>query len=351
MQATNQAEPIVSVVTPFFNSERYLAQCIESVLCQTYTAWEYCLVNNCSRDRSEEIALQYAKKDRRLRLINNDKFLGQVQNYNHALRSISTESKYCKIVQADEWIFPTCLEEMVRVAEENPSVGIVGSYWLKDSTVDQHGLPYPQSVESGRKLCRLNLLHGQYYFGNPTSLLFRSDIVRSRNRFYDETSLYEDTEACYEILREHDFGFVHQVLTFWRSDNYNASISAVFKSFDPGYYLSTYTYVCKFGPVYLNPSEYHRCLTKAKRSYYIFLAKNLLLMRGGEFWGFHKKGHELLGLKLKMRELSKYIFILLLDLGLNPKSTVERVIAYIKQRYREHMRNVLEVRDNESALR
>ena len=54
-----------------------------------------------------------------------------MQNWNHALRKISPNSKYCKIVHADDWIFPQCIEQMVSVAERNPSVGIVGSYGLK----------------------------------------------------------------------------------------------------------------------------------------------------------------------------------------------------------------------------
>src|SRR4051812_41097887 len=105
--------PFVSIVTPFYNTEEYLAECIESVLGQTYQNWEYVLVNNKSTDKSAEIARRYAEKDTRLSLVHNTEFLGQVENYNHALRQISPESKYCKMVQADDWIFPRCLEEMV----------------------------------------------------------------------------------------------------------------------------------------------------------------------------------------------------------------------------------------------
>ena len=119
--------PLVSVVTPFYNTEVYLAECIKSVLTQTYQNWEYVLVNNCSTDRSHEIAQHYVEKDRWLRLIHNEQFLTQIPNYNHALRQISPESKYCKIVQADDWIFPNCLAEMVRVAESAPNVALVGS--------------------------------------------------------------------------------------------------------------------------------------------------------------------------------------------------------------------------------
>ena len=60
-QATLASRPLVSVVTPFYNTAPYLAQCIESVLAQTYPHFEYILMDNCSTDGSAEIAETYAR--------------------------------------------------------------------------------------------------------------------------------------------------------------------------------------------------------------------------------------------------------------------------------------------------
>ncbi|MGD0229497.1 MAG: glycosyltransferase family A protein, partial [Syntrophorhabdales bacterium] len=190
-------EPLVSVVTPFYNTGEYLAECIESVLAQSYRNWEYILVNNRSTDKSLEIANNYAAKDVRARVYTNETFLTQVQNYNHALSLIAPESKYCKIVQADDWIFPQCLTEMVEVAEAHPSTGIIGACRLDDRTVNCDGLPYRSTFVPGRDICRLSLLRKCFVFGSPTSIMFRSDIVRGREPFYGESSYHEDTEACY----------------------------------------------------------------------------------------------------------------------------------------------------------
>ena len=104
--------PRVSFVTPFFNTEKYLEECIESVLRQTYQNWDYTLVNNRSTDGSVRIAEKYANQfPERIRVEHNSEFLSQVQNYNHALRFISSGSRYCKVVQADDWLFPDCIKQ------------------------------------------------------------------------------------------------------------------------------------------------------------------------------------------------------------------------------------------------
>lgn len=250
--------PLVSVVTPVYNAEKYLAECVESVLAQTYENWEYVIVNNCSTDRSLAIAQHYAQQDPRIRVHNNDQFLNQMQNWNHALRQISPESKYCKVLHADDWLFPECVARMVEVAEANPSVGIVGAYRLDEDRVNLDGLPYPSTVVSGREICRLSLLRGDLHiFGSPTSLLIRSDLIRSHEAFYNESSIHADTEACYEVLRNADFGFVHQVLTYTR--RHNESMTSFTRKFNTRI-VGKLIVMKKYGSVYLSREEYEKRL-------------------------------------------------------------------------------------------
>src|SRR5882762_4604970 len=128
-------QPLVSIVTPVYNGAEFLAECIESVLAQTYQNWDYTIVDNCSTDGTGEIARRYVAKDSRIRLHENQKFLRAIPNHNNAFRHISPNSKYCKVVFGDDWIFPECIEQMVAVAEEHPSIGIVSAYALEGKKV------------------------------------------------------------------------------------------------------------------------------------------------------------------------------------------------------------------------
>jgi glycosyltransferase involved in cell wall biosynthesis len=316
-------EPLVSVVTPVYNGEKHLAACIESVLAQQYGNWEYIVVNNCSSDTSLEIAQRYARADPRVTVRTNDRFLRAIENHNHALRQISSASAYCKVVHADDWLFPACLRQMVDVAEANPSVGIVGAYRLDDRWVDLDGLPYPSTVVPGREVCRLQLLSGIYVFGSPTSLLIRSDIVRARDRFYDESHPWADTEACYEILREWDFGFVHQVLTATRRhrESYSASVGELNTKM-----LGRLALLKKFGPIYLDDEEYQERLARVLAAHYEFLGKNVFYRRGRAFWGYHRQGMDSLGHPLHWWRLAAAALRVVAGVALRPWSVARRTV-------------------------
>ena len=116
------AAPVVSVVTPFYNTAQWLGACIESVLSQRFTEFEYLLVNNCSTDGSAEIAREYARLDSRIRVIDQLEFLSQSRNFNSALRSISPESRYCKMILADDLLFPCCLQNDLLSSQVRPGL-------------------------------------------------------------------------------------------------------------------------------------------------------------------------------------------------------------------------------------
>jgi glycosyltransferase involved in cell wall biosynthesis len=293
MSIPRDEQPLVSVVTPVYNGVDYIAECIESVLGQTYENWEYVIVDNCSTDATLEIARGYAARDRRVRVVAKDVFVDQLTSANRSLREISPESKYTKVLHADDWLFPECLERMVDLADRNPAVGVVSSYRLDETRVTLTGLSYSISVLPGREICRSTLLGEPYpyLFGSPTSLLIRSDLIRARDPFYDPdynlTEKYaftEDVAACCEILRESDFGFVHQVLTFTRRDG--RSPFATFSRLGANR-PEQLNLLLRYGPVYLTKAEYQRKVAVFLGVYAAFLLRSLPKLADSEFRAYH----------------------------------------------------------------
>jgi glycosyltransferase involved in cell wall biosynthesis len=319
------SSPLVSVVIPVYNGAEYLAECVESILAQTYRNWECTIVNNCSTDNTGAIARQFAAQDSRIRVFENQQFLRAVPNYNVGLRQISPASRYCKIVFADDWIFPECLERMVAVGEQHPSVGIVGAYGLQGRQVMWAGLPFPSTLVAGREICRKLYLENLYVFGTGTSLLYRSSLVRSRDPFYNESNLHADSEVCLALLKNCDFGFLNQVLTFTRVRS--GSLTSFTNEINTLIAGRLHDLVA-YGRDYLTQQEFESCLNRQLSAYYEFLARSLRRRRDQKFWNYHKNKLIESGAGFDRVRLAKAFLAKLVSAALNPKDTIEKLLAH-----------------------
>ena len=288
--------PLVSVITPVYNGGEFLRECIESVLAQQYAHWQYTILNNCSSDDTLAIAQSYASQDSRIRVINNVAFLPLIANHNRAMTLIDPDSRYCKPVMADDWLYPECLEQLVHCALAQPAVGLVcSSTHTGTDRLLFECRPSPDSpftYLSGRDAGRMALLDEHYFFGSPTTMLLRSDLIRKRAPFYNPDNPQADEEACYDLLRECDFGFVNRPLSYVRmhAGSHTAANYHLF-SLASCHVLA----LAKYGPAYLSPAELQQRLDARMREYYARLALGAVEMRGAEFWDFHRRMLSLIG--------------------------------------------------------
>lgn len=304
-------EPLVSVVTPLYNGEKYISQCIQSVIDQHYSNWEYIIVDNNSTDESCRIAELFAKDDKRIKLFSNDETVGPIENWNIALKKISDHSVYCKVVHADDWVYPECVSEMVSLAEKNTSVGIVSAYRLEETMVTLGGLPFSACILPGKEVCADTLLGKISVFGSPTSLLIRSSLIRKKMPFYNEGVLHADKEVCFELLRDTDFGFVHKVLTYTR--RHNESVTSKVNYFDTKRKENLGIHL-KYGREYLSEDQFNIRKKIMISAYYKFLINNLFSRKGLDFWRFHKNGLQDVGVNINYFSLLKYMIAQLLDI-------------------------------------
>jgi hypothetical protein len=213
---------------------------------------------------------------------------------------------------------------MVALAEESATVGVVGAYVLEGTTVSCTGLPYPSSLVSGRDVCRDHLLRDLFVFGSANSLLYRSDLVRMHDPFYDESDIHSDMEICFELLRDCDFGFVHQVLTFTRvrPESLNAASLRL-----QSQYAGMLRSFLKHGRDFLDPQEFDARLDRYLSDYYGLLGKSVLLGRGPQFWEFHKTKLREIGLGFSRTRLALATFACLCNAVLNPKDALRKLTS------------------------
>ena len=112
--------------------------------------------------------------------------------------------------------------------------------------------------------------------GSEAFAVKAGDLVRAHDPFYNESNRYADTEACIALLRQRDFGFVHQVLAFTRQRP--GSLMVMAKSTNT-LLAATLFELTRYGPDFLTAEELRTCVQDRLSEYYNFLAVNLILGR------------------------------------------------------------------------
>jgi glycosyltransferase involved in cell wall biosynthesis len=282
------AEPaFVSVVTPVYNGGRFLEECIASVRAQTHGNFEYVILDNASTDDTGSIAARHAAADERIRLHSNERTLPVIENWNRAMSLISDDSRYCRVLHADDTMPPDALARSVEVAERRPSVGIVGSFRQRGKIIECQGLPADKELFSGTEIGRL-FLREELFALAPTSNLLRADLVRGRQPFYPTEYLHADLAVYFELLPHCDVGFVHDVLAFSRvhEDSITTTVAERKQTLLREWLLM----LQRYGPRFMSEAELAEVERAFLRRYYRRLVRGFVTLRGREFLDYHLTG-------------------------------------------------------------
>jgi glycosyltransferase involved in cell wall biosynthesis len=180
------SKPLVSIVMAAYNEEKHIREAIESVLSQTYTHFDFIIIDDGSTDSTKSIILSY--KDDRIRLICNEQNLKLIDSLNKGL-SIAT-GKYVARMDADDICLPERLEKQVAYMEANPEIGISGSQ-LTMFGATEGVMKYPLTDED----IRLRLLFTSC-FGNNV-VIFRKDLMIRHQLFFPKGYLHAEDYKCW----------------------------------------------------------------------------------------------------------------------------------------------------------
>lgn len=184
--------PLVSVIMPAYNAEEFIEEAIASVLAQSVQDWELIVIDDCSQDKTREIVEAFTQKDRRIRLIMNEKNSGTARTRNRGLDVFS--GQYVALLDSDDYWHPQLLEKMLAHARQTQADITYCSYEI----VDEHG----------NKLCNDFIVPAETDFRKSmvrnviscSTVLLTKEIAQA-NRF--PTDIYhEDIALWFQLLRD-----------------------------------------------------------------------------------------------------------------------------------------------------
>ena len=171
MNTTN----LVSVIMPNYNCGRFIAKSIEAVLSQTYADWELLIVDDCSTDGSYEIAVNYAEKAGRIKILRNEQNSGAALSRNKALDV--AKGSYIAFLDSDDLWEKDKLEKQIAFMQENNCDFCYSRYDL----IDEEDLPLGKNVCIPKKLSYSKLLH--HDFIGCLTAIYRRDIAENIRSF------------------------------------------------------------------------------------------------------------------------------------------------------------------------
>jgi len=170
--------PRVSVLMTAYNRAPFIASAIDSVLAQTLTDFELVIVDDCSTDGTLKIAREYERRDPRIRVVVNERNLGDYANRNHA--ATLARAPLFKYHDSDDLMYPHCLQTMVAMIESEPDAGFGlsrGANWP--------GGPCPMLLTPRMAYQREFFGDGMFSSG-PGGAIFRTAVFRELGGFADE---------------------------------------------------------------------------------------------------------------------------------------------------------------------
>ncbi|MDJ1122154.1 glycosyltransferase [Olsenella sp. YH-ols2217] len=224
--------PVVSVLVPVYNVERYLEECLESLVAQTFQDFEAIIINDGSTDGSRAIIQAFLDRDSRFRAIDKSNS-GYGASMNRGLDE--ARGTYVSILESDDVMVPEGLQVLVDAACVTDAQVVKGDFEYYWSSPERHERAaivesdWPEGVHNARELTQLFALPASIWSG----LYLRDFLRKERIRFLETPGAsYQDTSFAYKVWAcAERVAFVDHVIIRYRQDNENSSVKSPEKVF------------------------------------------------------------------------------------------------------------------------
>lgn len=228
--------PLISVIVPVYNHEKFIAQALESVINQTYSNLQILVSDDKSTDKSSEIINEYAAKDKRIEVLQNDKNLGICDNFNQLFDNVKGE--YVAFFSGDDVMVQDKLEKQFLFLENHPDVVVVHhNAWLIDQNSNKKSLHQDKLIPLNNPLdwaLKTDWFHAKKIAPLlPTTCLARSEYYL--NARYDKSFKYKHellfTIEDYCKHPEGKWGYIKEPLLLYRMHENNFTHNPAFTQY------------------------------------------------------------------------------------------------------------------------
>ena len=192
--------PLVTIVVPVYNVEKYIEQCLKSILAQSYKNIEIICVDDCGQDNSIKIANKLKKEDSRIKIIKHRKNKGLGGARTSGLKHAKGE--YLLFIDSDDWIEHNCVEKIVSTMNRTgiDTAWFKAKYWFEDlqQEADISFCSYFMNLPEGFiNINESNLSNFPLVTWNKA---YRRDFLLKNNLKWEENTIFEDVEFYYRTF-------------------------------------------------------------------------------------------------------------------------------------------------------
>lgn len=218
-----ESQPLVSVIMPCYNMERFIADTIQSVLRQTFTFWELCVVDDASTDGTAEIIKSLQNQDNKIRFTSKPKHSGIADTRNQCIRM--AQGRFLAFLDSDDVWHPEKLEKQLQFMTERN----IGFSYSSYDCIDEAGNPLNKIVKSAGNLNYEAYLRNTI-IGCSTVVLDKTIVGEV---FVPDFRTSEDAATWLNILKKGNLAYaIDQPLTSYRIRQHSASSNKLKASSD-----------------------------------------------------------------------------------------------------------------------
>lgn len=268
--------PLVAILTPVFNGERYLTETMRCVQASDYPNLVHVIVDNASTDSTASIIDSFRGGRVPIVVSRNPATVPMNANFNAVAALTPRDAKYVRALCADDLIAPTAISRMVEVAEQSDDISVVGCMCADIGNLGSE-LDPAREVFSGHDIVRAYLRRETMVLSG-THLMYRRSAFEARTPPYDPDLASSDADCAIRVSLAGSFGFVHEVLATFR--HHEHSHSATVAAINGDHLFEWLVLLDRYAPKVMSDNEYRQCRGLYRR--YLLRRALLPLLKNGD---------------------------------------------------------------------